>query len=244
MATKRPPTRRRRSSTGLPGSPNSISCWSGRRRTPVRATRSRPRGGGCRWSRWTPPPPVVGADGPGYPARRVRGPQAAVRLLPHVARGRPAAEQCEGCTFFTGQARSCPICTPAMSPTRPSVRARTPRAPATGTSWAGTCRGTRRPSSADALIAGRRVRRCGLLSARRRPRLRDLLDDRPRLRGRWRQLPRARPDRLRPPGDLGGLTRGLAAAVAPAAGEQFRTDGRRSRSGPGWPAGRSDDLTG
>jgi predicted dithiol-disulfide oxidoreductase (DUF899 family) len=56
--------------------------------------------------------------------------------------GRPAAEQCEGCTFYTTQvgelsylhSRDITYATPAKVPS--------PRVCATATSWAGRCRGT------------------------------------------------------------------------------------------------------
>ena len=61
--------------------------------------------------------------------------------------GRPAPEQCEGCTFFTTHVRSSPSSIPVTSTTRPSARARTRRVSATATSWAGTCRGTQAPET-------------------------------------------------------------------------------------------------
>ena len=61
--------------------------------------------------------------------------------------GRPAPEQCEGCTFFTTHVRSSPSSIPVTSTTRPSARARTRRVCATATSWAGTCRGTQAPET-------------------------------------------------------------------------------------------------
>jgi len=70
--------------------------------------------------------------------------------------GRPAPEQCEGCTFYIHRrSANCPSCIPVTSPTPLFAKARTNRAPATATSWAGKCRGTQRkirstPSWSDA----------------------------------------------------------------------------------------------
>ena len=82
-----------------------------------------------------------------------------------------------------------------------------------------------------------------LLPARRRPRLRDLLDHRARVRDDGQQLRDARHDGLRPPGDLGGLARGLAAPLRQRrAGNAFRLDGRPISQWSRIAAGRSDDL--
>ena len=155
--------------------PSSTACGCGRRRTPERATRSRPPAAGCRWSRSMPRIPLIGAHGPVTLLDVVRGPPAADRLLPHVASRQAGAEQCEGCTFFNSQVRELPTCTRATSPTPRSARARTRRASATATSWAGTCPGTRSLDSAEALLAGRRFGRftssatCAMATGSSRP---------------------------------------------------------------------------
>src|SRR6185437_15310478 len=57
------------------------------------------------------------------------------------------------------------------------------------------------------------IRVAGLLPARRRPGFRDVLDNLARLRTDGAELRAAGPDRVRPPGVLGGLTGRLAEAV-------------------------------
>ena len=47
-------------------------------------------------------PTLVGAAGAVSLIDTLRGQVTAVRVVPHVAHGHPAAEQCEGCTFNTG----------------------------------------------------------------------------------------------------------------------------------------------
>ena len=202
----------RRPSTGPPSRPNWTSCGCGRRRTPGKATRS-PRPGGGSDGRGRPRLALIGPARGGHAARRVRGPPAAHRLLLHVAprpsRGRAVRRAAPGAP---PRSRSCPTCIRATSPTRSSARARTTRAPATATSWAGTCRGTRRTASARhaARRAPGRHDAPRLLPARRRPRLRDLLDDPPRRRGDGLQLRAHGPHRVRTPGGVGGLARRLA----------------------------------
>jgi Bacterial protein of unknown function (DUF899) len=61
--------------------------------------------------------------------------------------GQPAEAQCEGCTFFNGQVRELSYLHSRDVTYASSARARTRRAFATATSWAGTCRGTRRRRS-------------------------------------------------------------------------------------------------
>ena len=85
--------------------PSGRNCWSGRRRTPARATRSPPRDGGCRWWRSTPRPRSSARTGP-VPLLDVfegRGQLIAYFHMWHA--GTSAADQCEGCTFFNGQVR-------------------------------------------------------------------------------------------------------------------------------------------
>ena len=49
--------------------------------------------------------PLIGADGPGPAARRLRGPRQLLAYFHMWHAGQPAADQCEGCTFFNGQVR-------------------------------------------------------------------------------------------------------------------------------------------
>jgi len=113
------------------------------------------------------------------------------------------------------------------------------------------CRGTPCPRSCPARCSRRSpLRDEGLLPVRRRPRVRDVLDHRPRVRGDGEQLRDARHDGIRPPGAVGGLSRGLAAAVRdgrrPVPRGSRRSTGTTSRPPHvEWSriaAGRSDDL--
>jgi predicted dithiol-disulfide oxidoreductase (DUF899 family) len=57
--------------------------------------------------------------------------------------GRPAPEQCEGCTFYTSQVRELSFLHSRDVTYATFAKAHTKRAPATATSWAGRRRGTR-----------------------------------------------------------------------------------------------------
>ncbi len=128
--------------------------------------------------------------------------------------GRPAPEQCEGCTFCTTHvaelsylhSRDITYATFCQGPTT--------KVPATATSWDGTCLGlgtglTRRATRrAPGRLVPPRV-----LPTRRRARLRDLLDDSARCRGNGLQLRAHGPDRVRTPGTVGGLALRLATTV-------------------------------
>jgi predicted dithiol-disulfide oxidoreductase (DUF899 family) len=61
--------------------------------------------------------------------------------------GQPAAEQCEGCTFYTSQVRELSFIHSRDVTYATFVQGRTKRAPVTAASWAGKCLGTRRPGS-------------------------------------------------------------------------------------------------
>jgi hypothetical protein len=126
--------------------------------------------------------------------------------------GRPAPEQCEGCTWVTSQVRELSY-----------IHSRE-------VTYATFCQGPLRRERplprlhglGDALVLGPRVARHPpgwapgghdahrLLSATRIQCLRDLLDDEARRRGDGQQLPTARLNRLRAAGDLGGLANRLA----------------------------------
>ena len=75
-----------------------------KRHTLEKATQSPPSGEDSRWSKWIQCHRHRSRR-PGRADRRLRGSVSALRLLPHVAHRLPAAQQCEGCTFFNGQVR-------------------------------------------------------------------------------------------------------------------------------------------
>ena len=129
--------------------------------------------------------------------------------------GHPAAEQCEGCTFYTTQVSGAVL--PAFprhylrgllqGPYDESIRYRDFMG--WDMPWYSAQRLPRRaPGRApDRLVSP------GVLPTGRRPRLRDLLDDPPRRRGHGLQLRAHGPHRLRTPGAVGGLAPRLAATV-------------------------------
>ena len=237
--------------TGRPSRPSWTGCGSGRRRTPARVTRSRRPGGGCRWWRWTPPSPLIGPDGRSRCCEVFEGRRQLIAYYFMWHAGHPAAAPVRGLHVLQRPGRaSCPTCIRATSPTPPSARARTTRASATATSWAGTCPGTRRRTRSDTLLAGRQI---GLmlprvLPAGRRPRLRDLLDDPARRRGDGLQLRADGPHRLRTPGAVGGLARWLAECTNTRCGRPPgwppvpQSNGRPIAQWPRLAAGHSDDL--
>ena len=129
--------------------------------------------------------------------------------------GRPAAEQCEGCTWVTTQvtelsylhSRDITYAVLCQGGYDESIRycdfmgwghavVLSPGLPR---------RAVRRPP--DRLVPA------GLLPARRQPRLRDLLDEQPRRRSHGLQLRAHGPHRVRTPGAVGGLAPRLAATV-------------------------------
>jgi predicted dithiol-disulfide oxidoreductase (DUF899 family) len=68
--------------------------------------------------------------------------------------GRPAPEQCEGCTWVASQVRELSYIHSRDVTYAVFAKARTKRAPGTAISWAGTCPGTRpRPRSAPFWLA-------------------------------------------------------------------------------------------
>jgi hypothetical protein len=70
--------------------------------------------------------------------------------------GRPAAEQCEGCTFYTTQVDELSSCIRAALPTRRFARGHTKKASATASSWAGRCRGTQPRARSMRCLSGAR----------------------------------------------------------------------------------------
>jgi len=126
--------------------------------------------------------------------------------------GRPAAEQCEGCTFYTTQvselsqlhSRGATYATFCQGPYEESVRYH--EFMGWGMPWYSA------QGSLDALLVGPGGQiPPGVLSALRGSGVRDLLDQRAWRRGDALQQRAARPDGVRPAGDLGGLARQLAA---------------------------------
>ena len=98
--TTRPPRcpAARPSSTWPPGRPRATSCWSARRPTPARATRSPRPGAGCRWSSSTATVEVVGPDGPVPFLDLFQGRDELVVYQHMWYDGAPHQGQCEGCT--------------------------------------------------------------------------------------------------------------------------------------------------
>ena len=98
--------------------------------------------------------------------------------------------------------------------------------------------------SAEALLAGRwfGMQVCYLRDGDRV--FETYWSTRPGRGGAGTQLRAARHDGVRPAGNLGGLSAGLAPAVRQDQGEQFRTNGRPTAQWSRLAAGRSDDLTG
>ena len=157
------------------------------------------------------------ADRPGrtgHAAGGLRGPQAADRLLPHVVRRPTRRGPVRGLHVLQRPGpRAVHTCTRATSRTPRSARARTrrasvPRLHGLGVPWYSA------QDSADALLAGRAVRHvtwsatCATATGSSRP-----TGHRPRRRDDGTELRAAGHDRVRAPGDLGGLTRRLAAAA-------------------------------
>ena len=214
-----------RSSIGPPSRPRWTRCGSGRRRTPGKATRSRRPGGGCRWSRWMPPPADRTRTDRSPCSTRSKG---AGSSSPTTSCGTPATPRPSSARAAPGSPAgraNCPTCIPATSRTRCSARARTTKASATATSWAGTCRGTRPQASLDTLLAGARSACCtssatsATATGSSRP-----VDHRPRRRGHGQQLRAHGPHRLRTPGGVGGLARRLASRSG--GGDSQRSDQR------------------
>jgi Bacterial protein of unknown function (DUF899) len=129
--------------------------------------------------------------------------------------GKPAPEQCEGCTLYSSQvrelsylhSRDVTYATFCYGPYEETARYRD--FIGLDVPWYSV------QDSAETLLAGRPFNRfAGLLLASRRQSVRDLLDDRTRCRGAGFGLCGvARPDRLRQAGELGGLARRLAEAM-------------------------------
>ena len=148
---------RPKSSIGASSAPNSMHCAFARRPTRTRATPSQPPAGGSPWSKWMPPH-ARWRTRRGDPSRRLRRTPHAPRLLLHVAHRQAGARAVRGLHLgYHAGCASCPIFILATSPSPCFAKAPTTRAPATATSWAGRCPGTRRKAPLESLLTGRRV---------------------------------------------------------------------------------------
>ena len=166
---------------------------------------------------------LFGANGPVTLLHAFEGRRMLIAYYFMWHAGRPAPEQCEGCTFFTTQvrelshlhSRDVTYATFCQGPYDESARYRD------FMGWKMPWYSAEKPL--DTLLSGRRL---GMMRPRLLPAagigcLRDLLDDRARRRGDGQQLPPARPDGLRSAGAMGGLAGRLAAAL-----------GRRGKQAP------------
>jgi len=133
---------RQRLWTGRLSRPNWMRCGFGKKPTPEKATPLQPPGAAphdrsrCRDDpHWQ--------SGAGHTIGHLRGTPDAHRLLLHVALRHSAPEQCEGAPGLHRRSASCPICTPATSPTPRFARDHTKKARDTATSWDGSSPGTR-----------------------------------------------------------------------------------------------------
>ncbi len=200
-----------------------------------------------------PQTPLIGADG-SVPLIDVFDGRSQLIAYFHMWHpGRPAAEQCEGCTFNTSHinelnylhSRDASYAVLSEGSYEESSRYRDfmgYTAP-----WYSVP-----PDSVDRLIADRYFGILACYLRRRRPGLRDLLDLRPRRRGDGTVVRTAGSDCLRPAGVLGGLAGGLAAALGfprwPVPGGRRPSDGPavadpgRPRRRPRPHAGRMDHV--
>ena len=129
--------------------------------------------------------------------------------------GRPAAEQCEGCTWVTTQvaelsylhSRDITYAVFCQGPYDESIRYHD------FMGWDMPWYSAQ--ASLDALLVGRQIGLFHLVcyATGRRPRLRNLLDHPPRRRGNGLQLRAHGPHRVRTPGAVGGLAPRLATTV-------------------------------
>ena len=101
---------------------------------------------------------LIGPDGPLTLLDAFEGRRQLIAYYFMWNPGRPAAQQCEGCTWVTTQVAGALL--PSFS--RHHLRgllsgSLTTKAFATTTSWVGTCRGTQHKPSLDALLVGRHI---------------------------------------------------------------------------------------
>ena len=187
---------------------------------------------------------LIGPDGPVTLLDDFEGRRQLIAYFHMWYTGQPAEAQCEGCTFYNGQvrelsylhSRDVTYATFCQGPYEESVRYRD------FMGWDMPWYSAQ--DSADALLAGRRVGMFyGLLPARRRPGVRDVLDHRPRRRGDGHQLRAAGHDRATA-ARRRGRTRPRAgrSAGAPTASTPSAANGRPIAQWSRLAAGRSDDL--
>ena len=88
---------------GRPARPSSTRCSSARRRTRTKATRSRRPAGGCRWWRSTPASRWSARTDRSRCSTPSRAAGSSIAWYFMWYPGQPAADQCEGCTFYNGQ---------------------------------------------------------------------------------------------------------------------------------------------
>ena len=157
---------------------------------------------------------LIGPDGPLTLLDAFEGRRQLIAYYYMWYPGRPAPEQCEGCTWCTTQvaelsylhSRDITYAVFCQGPYDESIRYRDfmgwdmPWYSAQALPRRAPRRAPHRPDAPRVLHAGRR------------PRLRDLLDDPPRRRGNGQQLRAHGPHRVRTPGAVGGLARRLATA--------------------------------
>ena len=155
---------------------------------------------------------LLGPDGPSTLLDAFQGRRQLLAYYFMWWPGRPAEDQCEGCTFYTNQVAELASCTRVTSPSRSSSRVATRRS-------AGTRRSPTTRAAVPgvhgldhALVLSPAVARgapprprtwtvpSGVLRPRRRPRLRDVLDNAARRAGDGLWLRADGPDRLGPPG--------------------------------------------
>jgi len=154
-----------------------MRCGFRRRRTLIKATRLRLPVGGCPWWRSTQP----SGDRPHGPITLLEAFEGRRQLIAYYfmwSTGRPAAEQCEGCTWFTTQVTELSHLHLAISPSRSSVGSVQREHSLPRLQWAGRCRGT--PQKAYSTRSSRRrhphdVLACYVRDSERR--LRNLLDE-------------------------------------------------------------------
>jgi hypothetical protein len=167
--------------------------------------------------------PMVEVDG----AARLVGPRGPVTLLDAFEgrrqligyyfmwhTGKPAAEQCEGCTLYNGQVRELSFlhsrdvtyATFCQGPYEDSVRYRDFMGGDMQVLGAGLLGGAAGGAAAKPLLPR-------VLHAPRRACVRDLLDERPRRGGDGQQQRATGPDRLRASGGMGGLALRLASEL-------------------------------
>ena len=201
--------------------------------------RGRDRGG--------PPAAADGRGGCHDPADRraragpaaggVRGPPPADRVLPHVAHRQARRGPVRGLHVLQRAGPRAVLPALARRHLRHVLpRARTRRASATATSWAGRCRGTRRRTPPTRCSPGAGSA-CRSATCGDGDRVFETYWTTGRGRGGDGSLLRAaRHDRVRPAGDLGGL----AARLAPAVRDQRRAVPHATAapppSGHGWPS--------